>query len=574
MCFLSFTSFSSFHRLLPAEADARSSDLEAYTMAQHEVDRLWSELQRVEQEIKEQQARIEAAMKAHELPELIAVIGRERERLVEEKKDLRHQLSALQAQLASPSGENGSKRQRHEALSNFWRELPSATTDEASSIMDLPAIPAAGAAFLPQLKRLYVRDCYVQLTDMATDGTQEDRLITGTPGTGKSCWQLHLLQRLASLERTVVLDWANSRGRLLFCPEGAFLGSKSSFMEELGDPRNFYLVDGQLPEAAAACRIETCSPMQSKHWEFVKDGADERIMPPWTLQELEAALPLFPSVSLARMHELYRRWGGVVRWVLARANRAGNEGFLERGIASSKLDDLLLAVGRSDAAKGVSSRLVHYIPDEDLRLSHLAMASQYVSDRVCETLLENNERNLRNFLAASSGANELGVLRGNLFESYTHLMLRRGGRFDVRYLDTGEEDVVDLPLGSLHWFSEINEVANLPDNAHCRPRSKNYTSIDFVRQPDEVAQVTQNLEHAPLESARIRECFEVLRAATKDPPDAVNLTVVVPPEIYPRVKEIPLTSTLSAKKYPVRHRVMRMPLMRAGALALSSALFQ
>ena len=56
------------------------------------------------------------------------------------------------------------------ALSNFWRELPSATTDEATSIMDLPAIPAGRAAFLPQLKRLYVRDCYVQLTDMATDG--------------------------------------------------------------------------------------------------------------------------------------------------------------------------------------------------------------------------------------------------------------------------------------------------------------------------------------------------------------------------------------------------------------------
>jgi len=48
----------------------------------------------------------------------------------------------------------------------------------------------------------------------------------------------------------------------------------------------------------------------------------------------------------------------------------------------------------------------------------------------------------------------------------------------------GEEDVVDLPFGSLHWFSDIEEVANLPDNAHCRPRSKIYTSIDFVRQPD------------------------------------------------------------------------------------------
>lgn len=75
------------------------------------------------------------------------------------------------------------------------------------------------------------------------------------------------------------------------------------------------------------------------------------------------------------------------------------------------------------------------------------MASQYVSDRVCETLLEIDERNLRNFLAASSCANELGVLRGNLFESYTHLMLRRGGRFDVRYLDTGRH----VELLTLSW---------------------------------------------------------------------------------------------------------------------------
>ena len=90
--------------------------------------------------------------------------------------------------------------------------------------------------------------------------------------------------------------------------------------------------------------------------EFVKEGADERIMPPWTLQELEAALPLFPSVSLARLHELYSMWGGVVRWVLARANRAGNEGYLEKAIARSNLDALQAAVGRSDAAEEVSCK--------------------------------------------------------------------------------------------------------------------------------------------------------------------------------------------------------------------------
>ena len=74
------------------------------------------------------------------------------------------------------------------------------------------------------------------------------------------------------------------------------------------------------------------------------------------------------------------------------------------------------------------------------------MASSHVSDGVCGELLSNHQLGLRNFLAASSGANELGVLRGNLFESYMHLMCLRGGTFRVRYLDTGRTSgsLVDL----------------------------------------------------------------------------------------------------------------------------------
>ena len=94
----------------------------------------------------------------------------------------------------------------------------------------------------------------------------------------------------------------------------------------------------------------------------------------------------------------------------------------------------------------VSSQLVYLIPNKNLRLSHLAMASTYVSDRVCAMLLHTNQLALRNFLAVSTGVTVLGVLRGNLFESYTHLMYQRGGTFKARYLDTGRTSgsLVDL----------------------------------------------------------------------------------------------------------------------------------
>ena len=79
----------------------------------------------------------------------------------------------------------------------------------------------------------------------------------------------------------------------------------------------------------------------------------ERIMPPWTLDELEAALPLFPDVTRARLHELHSMWGGSVRWTLARANLPSNEHYFERAIIESSVRLLEMAAGYNDAAKEV-----------------------------------------------------------------------------------------------------------------------------------------------------------------------------------------------------------------------------
>lgn len=84
---------------------------------------------------------------------------------------------------------------------------------------------------------------------------------------------------------------------------------------------------------------------------------------------------------------------------------------------------------------------MHEIPDKDLRPGHWAMASRYVSDRVCKILLQKQPEVLRNFLAASYGESTFGVLRGNLLESYADLMQMQGGRSTVLYLDTGMQTV-------------------------------------------------------------------------------------------------------------------------------------
>lgn len=77
----------------------------ALQMAQTELNWFKRELQRVEQELQAKEQELREVTMADGLPALIALIEKERDRLISKKKDLRQQLSALQASLASPASE-------------------------------------------------------------------------------------------------------------------------------------------------------------------------------------------------------------------------------------------------------------------------------------------------------------------------------------------------------------------------------------------------------------------------------------------------------------------------------------
>ena len=74
-------------------------------MAQQEVEWLKEELQRVERKIEEQETKIDDAIENNKPERVINSYRERKERLVDKEKDLRHQLSALQIRLATPSGE-------------------------------------------------------------------------------------------------------------------------------------------------------------------------------------------------------------------------------------------------------------------------------------------------------------------------------------------------------------------------------------------------------------------------------------------------------------------------------------
>jgi len=74
-------------------------------MAQQVLEWMKEELQRVEQKIEEQAAKIDDAIENNKPGKIIASYREEKKRLVDKKQDLWHQLSVLQIRLASPLGE-------------------------------------------------------------------------------------------------------------------------------------------------------------------------------------------------------------------------------------------------------------------------------------------------------------------------------------------------------------------------------------------------------------------------------------------------------------------------------------
>ena len=81
---------------------------------------------------------------------------------------------------------------------------------------------------------------------------------------------------------------------------------------------------------------------------------------------------------------------------------------------------------------------------------------------------------------------------GSYFESIAHQMLRSGGEFQVRSLDTNKKYTLKLPQQDEHRFSNINEIKN---EMYYQPIDKTFPSIDAIYAPDTLFQMTTSLNH-------------------------------------------------------------------------------
>ena len=129
----------------------------------------------------------------------------------------------------------------------------------------------------------------------------------------------------------------------------------------------------------------------------------------------------------------------------------------------------------------------------------------------------------------------------------------------------GASSQLVLPAVARHQFTSLEEVTQQPDHVHCLPKKKTLQSVDFLRQPDDMGQVTIDLGHGA-KAAGLRAAHDVLRAGQTGQP--VHLTFVVPPDRYDNFPRQNI-GRIDRKRYPISQRVLKMPLSgRALALLL------
>ncbi|CAB4481093.1 unnamed protein product [Rhizophagus irregularis] len=81
---------------------------------------------------------------------------------------------------------------------------------------------------------------------------------------------------------------------------------------------------------------------------------------------------------------------------------------------------------------------------------------------------------------------------GCLFEQIAHRVLRNGGSFKRRSLDTNDEDVITFPKYNLILFTQIDKIQ---DGAYSIPLDKSFPSVDAIIAPNCLLQMTTTKDH-------------------------------------------------------------------------------
>jgi hypothetical protein len=309
----------------------------------------------------------------------------------------------------------------------------------------------------------------------------------------------------------------HSSGRVEAFRRGAL---EERAMDALYLPSTVFICDGVKPLVTSAFTVLITSPKRERYKEYFKLVDCEMLtVPVFFRHEIEDMLrTCFQHLTSqeALVWERYSKWGGIVRYVLAKESQS-SQSLLKSSLTNIDLDDLIFHLG-ADEIEGddkASHRLLHLKPAGEVQgkvefsephsfdsytLARTELASKYVLGLVFSAMTQRHLQHLQNLLAQPIFSQSCAKLYGEVFERGAAALLLKGGAFDAFDCATATMVSVHIPPSTQHVFSSVEDLrrahlARKGQPTMFTPASSTFTAVDAVLPGSRLANFTIDLKH-------------------------------------------------------------------------------
>ncbi|GIL61075.1 hypothetical protein Vafri_15463 [Volvox africanus] len=462
------------------------------------------------------------------------------------EKNLPGVVAGLGSMVPAAGGGSSSRRPALQKVQLFWQALLALPSIIVGSFLTLPSnVYLLGTKSLGS--SLLVRHCYRGIFDrmmeLRSSNGMSRFLITGTPGIGKSFFAVVLMGWLVQEKgvSTIILDFDGLK--YLFTTNGTDIkvemGSEMDFIEEVNDPKTWWIVDTGTAFRRPASTVLLASPDRQRYKEFLKfQGTTTLFMPIWTDDEIkECRIRLYPHLSDATVRDLVWKWGNIPRYVLEKAMETPAQNSLKEALEQCEWQDVINCIVAPDSAPHTSHKLVHFeVVGNHYDQKVMKPASPYVMEEMERKAGTDHIRQLQSLIHLSMGKPALAATAGLFFERYAHRRLQEGGSFQVRQLGapktahSSEDKVIpfELQCAGVHKLYKLEEVRQQVNEIYCVPPSHNFPAVDSIMQPEFLFQITTTQKSkVPLDG---------LLAAARQLHGTPKLCFVVPSQIFKEYK--------------------------------------
>eukprot|EP01125_Pyxidicula_operculata_P007873 TRINITY_DN265_c0_g1_i5.p1 TRINITY_DN265_c0_g1~~TRINITY_DN265_c0_g1_i5.p1 ORF type:complete len:403 (+),score=8.78 TRINITY_DN265_c0_g1_i5:44-1210(+) len=252
--------------------------------------------------------------------------------------------------------------------------------------------------------RMFIREDYKKIQAIIESSIEKHvrYLIIGTPGIGKSCFLIYLLNQFLKANRTVVLQRSAEKDQIYLFSGGRVTKSPriSTFQSELDKEDTWYLVDTiDNPGLMQAKTVFVSSPLNRHYNLFRKEVYVKTLyMPEWSETEMETLYKEIGGMDREEFNNKLTKLGGVPRLVFGTVVDSADR-LIARAISKINFRTWDGAINDLETTEGSNSNVIlHILPIHNYTSYEYVFGSKYIERLVFQRLYNKNTTKLAQLL--------------------------------------------------------------------------------------------------------------------------------------------------------------------------------